>query len=643
MRGAIFLAFIASLVIINGAGPHITSSDWRGTQLASPRTTSAAAPADWRELSNGRLMLEDLYLDQPQCAIWPGPPRRWVCTIARNSAAEGHYGEHAEILYSTDQGLSWVTGIRLENASSPTNSYGNMLLTPFGRLAVVYSMNINNISTFPNGQSFTRDDELGFMVWRFSDDGGDTWSGDRYLVPLRNTFIDRHNSFNGTTQIFWSVDRITTTRQGASLRAYTKIGTYMQSAPEESFFVSSPNILTERNASAVTWSLYPEGDIGVQPPGGTPSRMQWEEAHVIQLSTIPGMYSVTRTSVGYLGAAVTRDDTGASGWSEGHFATFSSLNLPAAAGRRVKNPEGPITLKRFANGKYLLLFYCNSVLGYFNKTLNRNTRNPYWLAAGWEETDGEVRFSQPEIVLYYAKTLGMVGTGIGTGYPDFIEDGSSVFIMETNKTQARAHPIDATFLSVLFAADDINTTATLGLTLPFPTGSQGKSFTTPQLPDFAPQQESSVTICLWISGHSAAVQNSIIVDVGGPLRLSVGLGGALLLQLVDTNTNTNASLKMDDECTTRLGGDNSTPHYISVIIDSAAHILRFSVDGVMCDGGENQPFGWEWAPESMRDLNSNAHTSSFTLGSNYGGKILSGSWYSRALMNTEVVGNWRAH
>jgi hypothetical protein len=44
-----------------------------------------------------------------------------------------------------------------------------------------------------------------------------------------------------------------------------------QSAPEEVFIMASPNIHTERNASRVTWTLLPDGQHGIAPPGGNPN------------------------------------------------------------------------------------------------------------------------------------------------------------------------------------------------------------------------------------------------------------------------------------------------------------------------------------------------------------------------------------
>ena len=623
-------------------------------------STAAASSGDWRFLPNGRLMLADAYLDQPQCVVWAPPPpaaKRWVCTIARNSHPEGQFGEHSEILYSEDAGATWTVGIRLEAEGTATNSYGNIGQTDFGRLYVIYNMNINNVTRFPSGKPFTRDDELGFHAWRYSDDGGSTWSADRHVVPVRNTAVDRGNTFSGATQIFWSVDQVKRTRAGGSLHAFTKIGTYMQSPPEESFFILSNNVNTERNASRVVWSVLPEGDAGVRPPCPSLGCMNWEEAHVVQLATQTGLFHVARTSVGFLGAAATRDDSGAGGWGEGHFATYSARGLPAAAGRRLKNPEGPITLKRFSNGKYLLMFYNNGVQGYLppraSNSSIRNPRNPYWLAAGWEEPDGEVRFSQPEVALHYAPLGGPPAsdsnTGAGPGYPDFIEDGGRVDITETNKTQARVHAVDPAFLSLLFSADSLNATAAAGVAVAFPAGAQGGSFPTPPLPAFADGAGggAGAAICLWLANHGAAAPGQALVDAGGPLRVGVAEGGALLLNLSDAATGTTAALRMDGDCAARLRSAAAGAHLAAVVVDAAARVLTWSVDGVLCDGGQaggagDGLWGWEWAPVGMGDLNANAKAPSFVLGGGYGGRVVGGAWYGRALMHTEVVGNWRA-
>jgi hypothetical protein len=295
-----------------------------------------------------------------------------------------------------------------------------------GRVYVVYNRNSDNVSHTPNSTARIRDDSLGHVVMRWSDDGGDSWSPGYLEVPFRATAIDRNNTWRGTVKMMWSVDQIKFDLTGRSWHGFTKIGRFPYTPPEESFFLSSPNLLTAAAAADIRWDLFPDGDTGVAAPAPA---MTWEEAHIVPLAG-GGFFSLCRTTVGYLGAAKTADATGATGWSPGTFASYWRA-LPAAAGALLKNSQGPITLKRFDSrgGRYLLLFYFNGIPGYRNPDGRRPSRNPYFLASGWEE-DGEVRFSQPEIALYdIAEQLaGNLTTWAaqGIGYPDFIESADSI-------------------------------------------------------------------------------------------------------------------------------------------------------------------------------------------------------------------------
>lgn len=423
-------------------------------------------------------------------------------------------------------------------------------------------------------------------------------------------------------------------------------GTYMQIAPEETWFWSSPNILTEQNASAVTWDMWPDGDVGVAPPPADHNK-QWEEGHLLQLAHSTGFFSFCRTNLGYLGAASTNASTPASGWTPGHFMTYSGTALPAAGGRPVKNPEGPITMKRFSNGQYLLLYYFNSFPGYSPSTAPFSSRNPYWLSTGWEE-DGEIKVSQPEIVLHDYTLLDTM-----PGYPDFIEDASAVpqvpgsgssptiFITETNKTHARVHPVDPAMLALLWSQQTVTGVAQGNLTLQWSAGSQGKAFTTPTLPVLGtyPHPGYGFTIGLWLTNHSAAAAGDQLIQVGSPLRLSVVTGSAIQLAIKDA-AGVSANVTTDSECTARLLAPGAA-HYLAAIVDAGAHILTLSVDGVVCDGSVEHEWGWSWIPAAMGDLNSNA-APYFSLGGSYHGTIAGGHWYSRYLYNTEVIGNWRA-
>ena len=99
--------------------------------------------------------------------------------------------------------------------------------------------------------------------------------------------LTRHSRFT-KVKIMWSVDQVKQI-DGTStvIYGFTKIGTYPQAAPQELFFMASDNLMTEKDASKVTWKLLPDGDHGLLPPGiahGPPVDPKGdilEEAHIV--------------------------------------------------------------------------------------------------------------------------------------------------------------------------------------------------------------------------------------------------------------------------------------------------------------------------------------------------------------------------
>jgi hypothetical protein len=136
-------------------------------------------------------------------------------------------------------------------------------------------------------------------VARWSDDGGESWSAERVVLPVRKTAIDRSNSpFNGSTLMFWSVDQYKRRPDGDTATVFlgfTKIGTYGYEPPEEAWLWSSPNMLSERNASAITWLQLPAGDSGI---ASVPADSILEETNMVPLSVAEGgggVFAVFRT------------------------------------------------------------------------------------------------------------------------------------------------------------------------------------------------------------------------------------------------------------------------------------------------------------------------------------------------------------
>ena len=214
--------------------------------------------------------------------------------------------------------------------------------------------------------------------------------------------------------------------------------------------------------------------------------------------------------------------------------------------------------------------------------------------------------------------------------------------------------LDPAFLSTLFSADAINGTAAGNVSLVWTASSQHASFPTPPLPDFTPAALGSawdgMTLALWLDGHAAALPGQALVDLRPALFLGLaeqgggGAAGAVVLAITDA-AGSRANLTMDAECAGRLlssypsSSPSSSPHYLTATVDVGAHILSMAVDGVVCDGGPQEHYGWAWVPPAM-----GAHAApppSFVLGADYGGTIRGGAWYSRRLLNTEAVGNFR--
>ena len=74
-----------------------------------------------------------------------------------------------------------------DHAHGVDNSYGTLAITQFGRIYCIYNMNLDNITRLPDGTHCGRTDELGHLVMRYSEDGGRSWSSERYEVPYRLT------------------------------------------------------------------------------------------------------------------------------------------------------------------------------------------------------------------------------------------------------------------------------------------------------------------------------------------------------------------------------------------------------------------------------------------------------------------------
>ena len=76
-------------------------------------------------------------------------------------------------------------------------------------------------------------------------------------------------------------------------------------------------------------------------------------------------------------------------------------------------------------------------------------------------------------------------------------------------------------------------------------------------------------------------------------------------------------------------------HHVGIVIDGGPKVVSFVLDGALCDGGTDRPFGWGRFSRDLRDVNGVAQLS-------IGAGVQLMRVYDRALMTSEVIGNGRA-
>jgi hypothetical protein len=303
-------------------------------------------------------------------------------------------------------------------------------LTGFGRIYVFYTYNAANMRSVIGGGK--RVDTLGEYVFKFSDDGGVSWSKERYTIPVRITDIDRNNPYKGKVRFFWGVGK-PIHHKGSMYLGFAKVGKFGKGFLEhtESWFLKADNIEIDRNPEKLNWITLPDGENGLKSPKGPIA----EEVNLTSLSD-GSLFCTYRTIAGHPCHAYSRDD--GKTWTPPEFMTYRPggelVKHPRAANFVRKIGEGPY------KGRYLYWFHNHSGTGY-------QGRNPVYLLGGTEKDSSEgkvIHWGKPVIILYSKDPK------IRISYPDFIWDGG-LYITETQKSIARVHEIPKNLLESLWA------------------------------------------------------------------------------------------------------------------------------------------------------------------------------------------------
>lgn len=385
-------------------------------------------------ITTGREIPSEGYCDQPY--VVKLEDGTWLCVMTTGKGKEGERGQHVVSTRSKDKGKTWSPLVDIESASGPEASWVMPYLTPYGRVYAFYTYNSQDLREIIAETPYARKrvDTIGEYAFKYSDDGGKSWSKKRWFIPVRETDIDRNNPYKGKVRFFWGVGK-PIEHNNAMYMGFTKIARFGQPfiIETESWFLKCDGILTEKDPEKLTWTTLPEGENPIKAPAGPIT----SEINLTALSD-GSLFCTYRTVEGYPGQAYSRDN--GKTWTKSAFMTYgpggSKVAHPRAACPVHRLTEGPYA------GRYLFWFHNQHGTGKY-KT---HHRNPVYLLGGIE-VDGpggkHITWGDPVAILY-DKT-----PNTRISYPDFIWD-KGLYITETQKKTARVHPIPDEYLKKLW-------------------------------------------------------------------------------------------------------------------------------------------------------------------------------------------------
>ena len=393
------------------------------------------------DITTGHEIPSEGYCDQPY--VVKLPDGTWLCTMTTGKGREGASGQHIVSTRSKDHGQTWEPLTDIEPATGPEASWVMPYLTDYGRVYVFYTYNSENMREIAVGHSLggkttKRVDTLGQYAYKYSDDGGKSWSKQRWYIPVRAGRIDRENPYQGKVRFFWGVGK-PIKHKDAMLLGFAKVGRFGAGfmAESEGWFLKCENIDRERDPERLVWKTLPEGDHGLKSPEGPIS----DEANPVSLSD-GSLFCTYRTVAGHPCHAYSRDD--GKTWTPSAFMNYKPggklVDHPRAANFVRKLTEGPY------QGRYLYWFHNHGGKDYMG-------RNPVYLLGGVEQDSpaGKViHWGEPVAVLYDRDPK------VRISYPDFIWDDGALHITETQKHIARVHRIPNDLVAKLWEGADLS-------------------------------------------------------------------------------------------------------------------------------------------------------------------------------------------
>jgi len=590
---------------------------------------------DWRRFAEGHEIPDENYSDQPY--IVKAKDGAWLCVLTTGVGREGQAGQHIVSTRSTDLGKTWSPLVNIEPADGPEASWVMPVITPSGRVYVFYTYNKDNVrdslSLAENARK--RVDTFGAYAYKYSDDGGKSWSTDRHYIPMRPLKIEGKNPLGPGQPLFWGIGEPIIDRGdvffGAAKIAYFGHG-FM--AEDRGVIFHSPNLTTENDPRKHKWTMLPDGDSGLGPVKGPVA----DEHNLVALSD-GSLYVMARTIEGHPVHYYSRD--------RGRTFTRPEYATYTPGGQKIRHPRACPRLWKAANGRFLFWFHNNGHKWYAQEEA-LTSRNIAWLSGGIEK-GGRIHWTQPEIVRY------VDATSEGCSYPDLVEQDGRYFIAATQKTSARVNEVPKQWLEALWDQPNRKTTTRDGLIAEH--GKEqlqpGAKLTMPQLANLRDGGGFTldVRIRMTYAEPGQVLLDSRATPDGPGVVLTTGRRHTLELEISDGPRKVRWGT---DPFT--AGPDQS--HHVSFIVDGGPKVIAAVVDGMLCDGGESdeRKFGYGRFVQSIYPSREpKDYVLKEEMGNVTGGpqltimsKIEKSTAleqlriYNRALMITEAIGNYRA-
>jgi hypothetical protein len=551
---------------------------------------------DARCFHNGRLIFDNGYNDQPY--VVKCRDGSWLCVITTSAIAESGADRTLVVTRSRDAGYSWSEPTySIEPAEMRQPSWATLYVAPYGRVYVFYNLREEHPGPSPVG-----------FFFKYSDDHGESWSAERYRIPIRSTDLDRRFDRTGG----WSVcpplevdDKV--------LLSYTRYGRTKR-AGGQGFVFQSDNLQTERDARRIRWQMLPAGNLGIR-ADGVESEMQ--EEHIITPLSNGNLFCLWRTTAGYACQSYSRDC--GQTWGDRDFAVYQPH------GRRIKQPLACCRPYRTTDGRYLLWFHNAKPAG---ETAIYRPRDVVWLAGG-KERDGVIHWSQPELLLYGHD---LPVRGIGMSYPDFIEQDGRLWITTTDKEEARIFEIDPGLLEGLWNQGTRPEIARGGLTLDLEneTLKTGVSMKGPPPPSLL---HGGFTVHLRFRLEKLAAGQTLVEccgEAGNGWKVTTAESETLQIELND-------SRHTSEGWTTDPGLLKAGRwHQVTFVVDGGPNLILVLLDGMLCDGGDENQRGWGRFSPRLTELCGNGAT--LRIPRRLSGTIARLRVYDRPLRVSEVLG-----